>query len=235
VKYLKDNDRLPDQVTVQSAYRAMHSTETAVLKVLADILLALDSGDLAMLTLLDLSAAFDSVDHDTLLNRLQKSYGLGGQVLNWFASYLCGRVQHVRTSAACSTPSAILYGVLQRSVLGPVLLLLYTADLLQLVKHHQLIPHAYADDTHIYGFCRPTDSADLCEKVSVCVDEFSAWMASNRLQLNHAKTEVLWCTSSRRQHQIPSSPVRIGTTDVQPVSSIRDLGVYIDADMSHCP
>ena len=74
----------------------MHSTETAVLKVLADILLALDSGDLAMLTL-DLSAAFDSVDHDTLLKRLQKSYGLGGHVLNWFASYLCGRVQHVRT------------------------------------------------------------------------------------------------------------------------------------------
>jgi len=100
------------------------------------------------------------------------------------------------------------------------------------VKHHQLIPHAYADDTQIYGFCRPADSADLCEKVSVCVDEVSAWMASNRLQLNHAKTEVLWCTSSRRQHQIPSGPVRIGTTDVQPVSSTRDLGVYIDADMS---
>jgi len=100
------------------------------------------------------------------------------------------------------------------------------------VKRHQLIPHAYANDTQIYVFCRLADSADLCDKVSVCVDEVSAWMASNRLQLNHAKSEVLWCTSPRRQHQIPSGPVRIGTTDVQPVSSTRDLGVYIDAVMS---
>ena len=135
---------------------------------------------------------------------------------------------------ACSTPSAVLYKVPQGSVLGPILFFLYTADLLQLVKRHQLIPHAYANDTQVYGFCRPADSADICEKVSVCVDEVSAWMASNRLQLNHAKTKVLvlWCTSSRRQHQIPSGPVHIGTTDVQPVSSTRDLGVYIDADMS---
>ena len=100
---------------------------------------------------------------------------------SWFASYFCGRVHHVRTSVACSTPSAVLYKVPQGSVLGPILFFLYTADLLQLVKRHQLIPHAYADDTQIYGFCRPADSADLCEKVSVCVDEVSARMASNRL------------------------------------------------------
>ena len=92
VAYLKDNDLLPDR---QSAYRANHSTETAVLRVLSDILLALDSGDLAVLTLLllDLSAAFDSVDHATLLQRLRISYGIGGSVIAWFTSYLSDRSQ----------------------------------------------------------------------------------------------------------------------------------------------
>jgi len=118
VKYLTDNRLLPDR---QSAYRRFHSTETAVLRVLSDILMALDSGDLAMLTLLDLSAAFDSVDHDTLLKRLQKSYGLGEVVVSWFTSYLTGRTQFVKSSASSSMPSAVLYGVSQGSVLGPVL------------------------------------------------------------------------------------------------------------------
>jgi len=104
--------------------------------------------------------------------------------------------------------------------------------LIELVKRHQLILHAYADDTQIYGFCRPTDSAVLSEKISVCVDEVTAWMAANRLQLNHPKTEVLWCSSSRRQHQITADPVCIGNTNVLPVRSVRDLGVYIDADVT---
>ena len=70
----------------------------------------------------------------------------------------------------------------------------------------------------------------ISEKLSVCVDMVSAWMAANRLQLNHVKTEVLWCSSSRRQHQVPTDPVRIGNTDVLPVKLVHDLGVYIDAD-----
>ena len=81
LSYLKDNNLLPD---LQSAYRPHHSTETAILKVLADILLALDSGNLVMLTLLDLSAAFDSVNHNTLLCRLRKSHGLRALYIDQF-------------------------------------------------------------------------------------------------------------------------------------------------------
>ena len=94
------------QISSQLVCRSYHSTETAVLKVLSDILLALDSGKLALLSLLDLSAAFDSVDHVTLLQRLQTSYGLGGNVIAWFASYLTGHRQYVRTAASRSVSLA---------------------------------------------------------------------------------------------------------------------------------
>ena len=203
-----------------------------MLKVLSDILLALDSGNLAVLMLLDLSAAFDSVDHATLLQRLKISYGLGGVVIDWFASYLGGRTQCVRSSRSSSPSSTLLYGVPQGSVLRPILFLLYTADLLQLVRRHQLQPHAYADDTQIYGFCSPSDVAALQERVSVCFDDVSAWMMTNRLQLNPAKTEVLWCASARRQHQVPAGPVRIGNASVLPVSTVRDLGVHLNSDVT---
>ena len=106
--YLDETGLMP---SMQSTYRRNHSTKTAVLRILSDILLAPDGGDFAALVLLDLSAAFDTVDHDTLIHRLHVSYGLPGLALNWFRSYLQGRVQHVRFVATKSSVSAVLFGV----------------------------------------------------------------------------------------------------------------------------
>ena len=79
--------------SVQSAYRKCHCTETAIARVLSDILMALDRGNLAALALLDLSAAFDTVDHCSLLRRLCVSHGISGAALSWISSYLTDRLQ----------------------------------------------------------------------------------------------------------------------------------------------
>ena len=139
VYYLSSNGLLP---YLQSAYIPHRSTETAILRILSDIPLALDSGNIAILSLLDLSAAFDSVDHDTLLTRLHLTYGCTGAVLNWFKSYLTGRTQSVRCSSSSSKYLSVMFGVPQGSVLGPIIFILYVADLILLIRRHQLVPHS---------------------------------------------------------------------------------------------
>ena len=127
--------------------------ETAVLKELTDSLLDVDAGNLSVLVLLDLSSAFDTVDHQILLRRLNKSFGIGGVVLDWFQSYLTGRVQYVRCGRRQSSLMKVLYGLPQGSVLGPLLFILYTADLITVIESSGLRPHLYADDTQIQGSC----------------------------------------------------------------------------------
>jgi len=100
------------------------------------------------------------------------------------------------------------------------------------VRDHGLNPCLYAADTQIYSCCLPGATTELQGHVSACVNDVTAWMRSNRLQLNTDKTEVIWCSSPRRQHQIPTVPFTVGTDIVNPVSSVRDLGIYIDSDLS---
>jgi hypothetical protein len=113
IGYLETADLLP---SLQSGFRPRHSAETAVLHVLSDILAAVDRGDVAALALLDLSAAFDTVDHDILVQRLQTSYGIKGNALQWFRSYLHGRQQSVRRGSKSSKPVTVICGVPQGSV-----------------------------------------------------------------------------------------------------------------------
>ena len=115
--YLTSADLLPP---LQSGFRRGHSTESAVLTVLSDILLTVDRGDFAALILLDLSAAFDMVDHDILLQRLESSFGIVDVALDWFRSYLSSRTQFVRCRASGSSPVPLVCGVPQGSMLGPV-------------------------------------------------------------------------------------------------------------------
>ena len=162
--YLTDADLLPP---LQSGFRSGHFTESAVLCVLSGILLAVDRGDFAALVLLYLSAAFDTVNHDILLQRLESSFGIADVARDWFRSYLSGRRQFVGCGGILSAVPLIC-GVPQGSLLGPVLFILYVADLAALVESHGLAPHQYADDTQIYGSCSPSHVDEIIDNIWMC-------------------------------------------------------------------
>ena len=125
VGYLHSNNLLPK---FQSGFRRGYSTETAILRMLSDIYAAVDRGRVALLALLDVSAAFDTVDHDILLERLLVSFGVTGSAHAWIRSFLSSRSQSVRLGSSSSSWSSIRCGVPQGLILGPLLYILYTAD-----------------------------------------------------------------------------------------------------------
>ena len=120
-----------------------------MLKVLSDKLYAIDTGDLSVLALLDLSAAFDAVDHGILLQKQETSFGVGGLVLEWFRYYLTNGVQHVRRGSSSSAARKMWFALPLGSVLGSLLWILHTVNLIYLVEHHGFIPHMYADNSTI--------------------------------------------------------------------------------------
>ena len=145
--YLCNNDL---EESFQSAYKRFHSTEIALLKVQNDILFEIDNQKCVVLLLLDMSVAFDTVDHKLLLERMSKHYGVKGSALKWFRSYLQDRKQFVMIDGIKSKVKELRYGVPQGSVLGPILYLLYTSPIGDIIRRHGLNYHLYADDTQLY-------------------------------------------------------------------------------------
>src|SRR5664279_410316 len=135
---------------LQSAYRRGHSTETALLKLLNDVYSAADNGFRTALIQLDLSAAFDTIDINTLLRRLRFAFGISGSALNWIASYTNGRKQSVRVDQQQSLYATLEHGVPQGSVLGPLLFTLYVSSVAHAIGSFSVDHAQYADDTQLY-------------------------------------------------------------------------------------
>ena len=211
----------------QSAYKAHHSTETALLTITDDILLSLDRGDNVFLLLLDLSAAFDTVNHSLLLSRLENSFGITGTVLQCFHSYLTGRCQFVEINDTKSSVWDLTVGVPQGSVLGPILYLLYTSPLAEMMRSHGLVDHFYADDTQLYISFKDCDVDVARLRIENCVADICHWMDVNELKLNHDKTEIMLIYS--KYHTRPLfSYFSIGKERLTTTANARSLGVVLD-------
>ena len=217
----------------QSAYRKFHSTETALLKIVNDILLGFDENKLSVLALLDLSAAFDTIDHSILLHRLSVSYGIHHLALSWFESYLTGRTQTVCVNGKYSEPSDLSYGVPQGSVLGPILFVLYAAPVSDVVSKHSLSHESFADDTQLYHSSSLTEIDGVILRMQDCIADLKTWMTLNKLQLNDDKTELMLAYPKKflGHSSLPASAT-ISNTSVSFSSSVRSLGVTLDQNLS---
>ena len=209
----------------QSGFKTLHSTESALLRVFNDIFLATDSGHCVVLVLLDLTAAFDTVDHDILITRLEQWVGISGTALEWFRSYLSDRTFCVGLDDSVSSTAPLSCGVPQGSVLGPLLFSLYLLPLGSILRKHGISFHCYADDSQIYVPLKKSDSFCV-EPLLKCLQDIKDWMSLNFLNFNDKKTEV----------------VVFGGTSVTPLVDlaslaqyrkpiVKNLGVVLDADL----
>ena len=217
----------------QSAYRKCHSTETALLRVVNGLLQASDSGCVSILSLLDLSAAFDTIDHYILITRLRSTFGCSGTVLEWFISYLSCRTQSVFVGHE-STPSVLKSGVPQGSVLGPLLFTLYTHPLSAVICQSGLSYHFFADDFQFHKWSVPADFPVLACCLKDCIQDVAEWMADSKLKMNDDKTELMAIgTRSKLSQVIPSlAPMSISGCDIPFSQSVRNFGFYLDETLS---
>uniref|UniRef100_A0A8C6XGB6 Reverse transcriptase domain-containing protein n=1 Tax=Naja naja TaxID=35670 RepID=A0A8C6XGB6_NAJNA len=209
----------------QSGFRPGYSTETALVALMDDLSRARDRGFSSVLVLLDLSAAFDTIDHGILLRRLG-GLGVGGTVLRWFSSYLSGRSQTVLAGGRRSTPRSLTCGVPQGSVLSPLLFNIYMKPLGEIIRGFGVSYHQYADDTQLY-ISTPGHISDALSVMSCCLEAVRIWMDRNMLCLNPAKTEWLCIPTSRSSLEIPS--LVMGEEVLPPVDRARNLGVLLDS------
>ena len=213
----------------QSAYKPGHSTETALLSIKNEVHLSLACAEPTALVLLDLSAAFDTIDHNILIGYLKSWFGIGGTALRWFASYLRNRCQAIKIGSTLSELSNLIYGVPQDSVLGSLLFSLYTTALSKIIHLHPHIKfHFYADDTQLYIHLSHKNASSALAKLNACLRDVQ-WMSLSKLKLNPEKTEFIVFGSKAQRQKISSHfPVSILGSLLHPFDSVRNLAYQDD-------
>ena len=219
----------------QSAYCVSHSTETALLKVKSDIMGMIHNEKGVFLVLLDLSAAFDTGNHNVLFNRLECEIGITGTALEWFKSNFSGRTTQVLIDNTYSASHDMLYGLPQGSIVGPKSFTIYTIPIGRIIKGNNLLYHIYADDIQIYTSFTPSDSSSIqsaLQALTKCIVELKSWMTENMLKLNNNKTEFFVATSPHFNRLMPSVQLHIGDEIITPTKTVRNLGIVFDNLMS---
>src|SRR5207245_6067925 len=225
-------ESFPALCPYQSAYRQYHSTETALLRIYNDALLSIDQQKVSALVLLDLSAAFDTIDHQILLSRLASNFGITGSAFSLISSYLLNCTQSVTIQSHTSPSSPLLTGVPQGSVLGPLLFCLSTTPLSYIFTNSSVSFHLYTDDTQLYISFSSSDSVSNLSTLSSTLDSVYTWLSSNRLSVNPSKTEYLILGNPQQRSKLVSSSISFLGNTLTPSDKCRNLGVIFDSDLT---
>jgi hypothetical protein len=219
---------------MQSAYRTNYSTETVLVRLHNDIVTAIDHGEVGGLILLDLSAAFDTVDHTIMADVLRERFGIQGSALDWMISYLENRTQVIAVGSNSSTTRRVSCGVPQGSVLGPKQFIAYTDEVSDIFSSHRVSHYTYADDAQGFRSTKPSDVSSIVTSLERTVTDVSTWCSSRRLQLNAQKTELIWFGTRANLQRLDPLDVQFQLDGVTIQSSdvVRDLGVYLDSSLS---
>ena len=213
----------------QSAYRKFHSTETALLRIQHDLLLSLDNKQCVFMVMLDLSAAFDTVNHQKLLDRLFTTYGFRGNAHKWLTSYLTDRKQFVTIRGERSQEQLKTCDVPQGSIMGPNLYEDYSAGPIGAIFRKHNVPfHIYADDTQSYLAFGIDEEKISLDRLEACLTEIRQWMAANWLKLNDSKTEFIIFGSKNNLSQISTQKVTVGDEEIGMSDSVRSIGAVLD-------
>jgi hypothetical protein len=212
----------------QYGFRKMHSTEHAILEAVNRICLDLDKGNTPLAVFLDLSKAFDTLNHDILLNKLQY-YGVRNSELNWFKTYLTERQQYVELDHIKSDTSQISVGVPQGSILGPLLFIIYINDIKNSTQFFEFIK--YADDTNLLNSMTTLTGRDTC-LINNELEKVFTWLCVNKLSLNIAKTKFMLFHNARKNVDILIPSLRLNGIDIERVDNFNFLGVTLDENMN---
>lgn len=218
--------------TCQSGFRNNHSTTTALLKISEDIREAIDRREVTVLTLIDFSRAFDSVDFDILISKLRQMH-LSDSAVTWMDSYLRDRQQCVYHDNRSSSWRRVRAGVPQGSVLGPLLFTLYINDISSVLEHCQY--HLYADDLQVYTYSRPDSLNERLSSLNDDLLSISNWARKFGLNLNPDKTQAILLGQQRLLSSINMNTlqsVSLNNTIIPFSITVKNLGIYFDSNMN---
>ena len=193
-----------------------------------DIVTTVGKGSESFLVLLDLFAAFDTIDHDNVFYILEKYVGIGGSALRLIRLYFCDRTQRVQIDGIMSDFCSLLCGVPQGSVLRPMKFCLYLLPLGAILRHHNIGYHIYAADTQLYISFKCKDPLESLTKLNMCISDIRVCMIKNRLKINDSKIEFIIFRSPLLKQNLSDLSISVGDSQVFPSSKVRDLGVVFD-------